>query len=71
MKDSKSSIVKYVLLGFMLTAVLVGVKIGVEHTSWGHRLEQIAFEFWQGQLLPFNTDKNLPIVVVDISLITT
>jgi len=66
MKDSTLSIAKYVLLGFAITAVLVGAKIGVEHI-WGHRLEQWAVELLQSQLSSFNPDKNLPIVVVDIN----
>jgi len=66
MKDSGSSIFKYVLLGFVITTALVGITIGVEHTSWGHRFELFAFELLQGQLSPLNPEEELPIVV-DIS----
>lgn len=67
MKDSTLSIAKYVLSGFAITAVLVGAKIGVEHTSWGHRAEVFTFELLQGGLSSFNPEEELPIVVVDIS----
>ncbi|MEO6391901.1 MAG: CHASE2 domain-containing protein [Pyrinomonadaceae bacterium] len=69
MKDSRPQIVRNVLLGFAITALLVGVKIAVEHTSWGHRAEVIAFELLQGQLSTFDTEKPLPVVVVDVSKI--
>lgn len=65
MKDSGSRIFKYVLLGFVLTALFVFAKIGLEHYYWGHRVELFAFELLQGRLSPFDPD--LPIVVVDIS----
>jgi CHASE2 domain-containing sensor protein len=67
MKDSGLSIFKYVLLGFAITTALIGIVIGVEHTSGGHRVELFAFELLQGQLSPFNPEEELPVVVVDIS----
>ena len=67
MKDSTLSIVRYILSGFAITALLVIITIGVEQTSWGHRAELFAFELLQGQLSPFNPEEQLPIVVVDIS----
>lgn len=67
MRDSKSRILRYVLLGLSITAVMVLIKIGVEHTTAGHRAELFAFEFLQGQLSPFDTTTQSPVVVVDIS----
>lgn len=67
MKDSGKSIFKYVVLGFVITALLVGAKILIEHTSWGHRAELWAFELLQGRLSAFNPKEQLPVVVVDVS----
>jgi hypothetical protein len=67
MKDSPASIIKYILISFAITAVLIAAKIGIENTSWGHRAERLAFEFLQGQLSPFNQGEDLPVVVADIS----
>lgn len=63
MRDSQSNIFRYVLLGFAITALLVTGKILFEHTSWGHKAELFAFQLLQGQLLPFNPQKALPVVV--------
>lgn len=67
MRDSGSSIIKSVFLGFAITVALTGISILFEHTSWGHRLELFAFELLQGQLSPLNPEEELPVVVVDIS----
>lgn len=67
MRDSGSSIIKSVLLGFAITVALTGVSILFEHTFWGQRLELFAFELLQGQLSPLNPNEVLPVVVVDIS----
>lgn len=67
MKDSKPAIMKYVLAGFVITAVMVGITFLIEHTYWGHRLELFAIELLQRQESRFDPDEQLPIVVVDIS----
>jgi CHASE2 domain-containing sensor protein len=69
MKDSVQSIRNYVLLGFAMTIILVGIKILIEHTRVGHRLDLFTFEVLESTLSPFNPNEELPIVVLDISKI--
>jgi CHASE2 domain-containing sensor protein len=67
MNDSAITIFKYILTGLLIIAALAGIKILIESTYWGHRVELFTFELLQGQLSPFNPKKELPVVVVDIS----
>jgi CHASE2 domain-containing sensor protein len=68
MQDSKQDIFKGLLLGLAVTAILVGAnKFWIEHTRFGHRLETLSFELFQGQFSAFNPEEELPVVVVDIS----
>jgi CHASE2 domain-containing sensor protein len=67
MKNSKFVILEHLLFGFLIIGLLLSLKIIVERTSFGHRLELFVFEMLQGRLSPFDPEKELPIVVVDIS----
>lgn len=68
-RDSGPRILSSLLLGFAITALLIGAKVVIEHTSWGHWLDVNAYQLLQGQLAPFDTTNALPVVVVDISKI--
>lgn len=67
MKDSIRNLHNYVLQGFVITVLLVSIKILVEHTSVGHRIELFTFKALQSTLPSFNPDEELPVAVVDIS----
>ena len=55
------------LIALGLTALLIVAQALAQRTTWGHRIEVIAFELLQGQLSPFDPAEELPVVVVDIS----
>jgi CHASE2 domain-containing sensor protein len=57
-------ILGYVVTGFLITGLLVGLKLLLEQTLLGHRMELAAYEFLQGQLT--TSDSEIPVVVVDI-----
>lgn len=58
-----SPIIKFVFI----TAALFGIKFWIEHTYLGQRVELFTFEILQGQLSSFDSQQELPIVVVDTS----
>ncbi|HKU73915.1 MAG TPA: tetratricopeptide repeat protein [Pyrinomonadaceae bacterium] len=56
---------RYVAIGVLATAVLVGLKLIVEHTSWGKENQLWVFGKLQGSLSSIDLDN--PVVVLDIS----
>lgn len=65
--ENKSGILKAFAIGIVVTGLLVAGKWGLEQTSFGHRLELLAYEFLQKRLSPFDPNNPLPVVVLDIS----
>jgi tetratricopeptide (TPR) repeat protein/CHASE2 domain-containing sensor protein len=58
----------FVAIGLLVTALLGGLKLLFERSSFGHRAEIFAFELLQGRL-PYFDPKN-PVVVLDTTDIT-
>jgi len=65
-KEPRQSVwLRYVAIGVLATAVLVGLKLIVEHTSWGKENELWVFGKLQGSLSSIDLDN--PVVVLDIA----
>jgi CHASE2 domain-containing sensor protein len=62
-------LIRYVLVGLIVTAILVVAKLYLEQTQFGHRLELLTYEFLHGQVAPFSREIETPVVVLDISTI--
>jgi hypothetical protein len=56
-------------LGMLVTLLLMTVVKFIERTSVGHRIETLTFEALQGQKQSFDSEKELPIIVVNMSQI--
>ena len=65
-KESRKKLLRrYVAIGLLATLVLVGLKVVVEHTSWGKENELWVFGKLQSSLSSIDLDN--PVVVLDIS----
>ncbi|HEX8285637.1 MAG TPA: CHASE2 domain-containing protein [Pyrinomonadaceae bacterium] len=58
----------YMLLGYAVTLLLIGVKYAIEHTGWGEEAQKVAYRALLGQLSEIDRD-GPPVVVADISQI--
>lgn len=67
MKGSVRILSYYVLQGFLITALLVSLKILAEHTPAGHRVELFTFEALRSTLPSLGSAGELPVAVVDTS----
>jgi hypothetical protein len=57
----------FVLHGFLIAALLIGLKVLSEHTFVGHRPELLTFSLLKSVFTPFTRHEELPVVVVDVS----
>ena len=62
----KGIVLKGIVLSVLVLVLLALAKLGVEHSSLGHRVEMLTFELLQRQLPQFRSGGRLEVVVVDI-----
>jgi CHASE2 domain-containing sensor protein len=61
--SSGQQILRDSIKGILLTVLLMGITMVVEHTPFGKRVEQFGYDWLQGQL----SSERVPVAVVDIS----
>lgn len=64
---TEASTLKYIGTAVVIAVLLIIAKFGIEHVGWTHRIEALAFEFLQGQMLQFSCAERLPVLVIDLS----
>jgi CHASE2 domain-containing sensor protein len=66
-QEKNKDIIRYVIKATVIALIVIGAKTYFEHLPWGHRIEILAFEILQGQMLQFSSADRLQVFVVDIS----